>query len=140
MTHAGDDLRHVAGSAVGSAVGSAFGWGRAAVGALDAAVVEQLDRLPAPLAAASHQARALLTALTRMPLPTAEVQALVEQLHAQRRSIQAMEAQLAALDHQLKLLEDSLRPVEVWVGQVQELRDALTRSEQDRSDPPGPRR
>lgn len=117
MTRAGDELRHVA--------GSAFGWTRAAVGALDSAVADQLDHLPAPLAAAGHQARELVTALVRMPLPTAEVQALVEQLHAQRRSIQAMEAQLAALDHQLKLLEDSLHPVEVWVGQVQELRDSV---------------
>lgn len=118
MSRAGDGVRHAA--------GSALGWTRAAVGALDAAVVEQLDHLPAPLAAAGHQARELVTALTGMPLPTAEVQALVEQLHAQRRSIQAMEAQLTALDHQLQLLEDSLRPVEVWVGQVQELRDAVS--------------
>ena len=66
-----------------------------------------------------------MTALLGMPLPTAEVQALVEQLHAQRHSIQAMEAQLTALDHQLKLLEDSLHPVEVWVGQVEALRDAV---------------
>ena len=117
MTRAGDELRHVA--------GSAFGWTRAAAGALDSAVADQLDHLPAPLAAAGHQARALVTALVHMPLPTAEVQALVEQLHAQRRSIQAMEAQLTALDHQLKLLEDSLHPVEVWVGQVQDLRDAV---------------
>ena len=121
MTRAGDDLRHVAGSAVG--------WTRAAVGALDTAVTDQLDHLPAPLAAAGHRTRELVGALTRMPLPTAEVQALVEQLHAQRRSIQAMEAQLTALDHQLRLLEDSLRPVEVWVGQVQELRDSVLGAE-----------
>lgn len=119
MSRAGDELRQAA--------GTAYGWGRAAVGAIDGALIDQLGHLPGPLASVGQQVRDVLRALARLPLPTDEVQALVEQLHAQRQSIQAMEAQLSALDHQLRLLEQSLHPLEVWVGQVQDLRESLVR-------------
>ncbi len=114
MSAAGQELRHAAGSAVG--------WTRAAVGAVDAAVN---DRLPAPLFAAGHQAREALRALARLPLPTQEAQALLEALHAQRRSIEAMQAQLTAFDHQLELLEESLRPLEAMAERIESLRDSL---------------
>ncbi len=123
MSRTGDDLRQLS--------GTAYGWSRAAVGAIDGALIDQLGHLPGPLAAVGQQVRDVLRALARLPLPTDEVQALVEQLHAQRRSIQAMEAQLAALDHQLRLLEQSLHPLEVWVGQVQDLRESLVREHVD---------
>ena len=117
MSATGQELRHAAGSAVG--------WTRAAVGVVDAAVSDGLDHLPAPLSAAGHQARGTLRALVRLPLPTEEVQALLEALHAQRRSIEAMQAQLAAFDHQLQLLEESLRPLETMAERIESLRDSL---------------
>lgn len=107
------------------AAGTALGWTRSAVGAVEDAITGQLDHVPASWASATRQVATALEALTSIPLPTEEVQVLLEQLHAQRRSIEAVQAQLAALDHQLRVMEDSLHPLEVWVGQLQTLRDSL---------------
>ena len=117
MTWVGKELRHAAGSAVGHT--------RDAAEALDAALAAAFDGLPPPVAAAGQQARDALRVLARVTLPVDEVQVVVEQLHAQRQSLQAVQAQMAALDHQLELLESALAPVEQWVERVQDLRAAI---------------
>ena len=117
MTRVGDEVRHAAGSAVGHT--------RDAAEALDTALAAVLAGLPSPVTAAGQQARDALRVLAHVTLPVDEVQVLVEQLHAQRQSLQAVQAQMAALDHQLELLESALAPVEHWVGRLQDLRDAV---------------
>ena len=71
----------------------------------------------------------MLTSLRRFadqaPPLTAEIGVLVQEVHAKRLSIQALQAELAALDAQLEVLEKSLAPVEAWALQWNRLRSSL---------------
>lgn len=71
----------------------------------------------------------MLTSLRRFvdqaPPLTAEIGVLVQEVHAKRLSIQALQAELAALDAQLDVLEKSLAPVEAWALQWNHLRSSL---------------
>lgn len=71
----------------------------------------------------------MLTSLRRFvdqaPPLTAEIGVLVQEVHAKRLSIQALQAELAALDAQLDVLEKSLAPVEAWALQWNHLRASL---------------
>lgn len=62
----------------------------------------------------------------QLPPVTAELEILVQEVHAKRVSIQALQAELAALDRQLEVLERSLVPVEAWSRQWNRMRATLT--------------
>jgi hypothetical protein len=62
----------------------------------------------------------------QLPPVTAELDILVQEVHAKRVSIQALQAELATLDRQLEVLERSLAPVEAWSRQWNRMRASLT--------------
>lgn len=62
----------------------------------------------------------------QLPPVTVELDILVQEVHAKRVSIQALQAELAALDRQLEVLERSLAPVEAWSRQWNRMRVSLT--------------
>jgi hypothetical protein len=62
----------------------------------------------------------------QIPSITAEFDVLVQELHAKRLSIQALQAELAALDAQLDVLEQSLAPVQMWSGQWNRMTHSLS--------------
>jgi hypothetical protein len=61
----------------------------------------------------------------QVPPLTAEFDVLVEEVHAKRISIQAMQAELAALDRQLEVLERTLTPMQAWTRQLQRVQRSL---------------
>ena len=61
----------------------------------------------------------------QVPSITAELDVVVNEVHAKRLSIQALQAELAALDQQLEVLEKSLVPVQGWSRQWNRLRRSL---------------
>ena len=62
----------------------------------------------------------------QLPPVTVELDILVQEVHAKRVSIQALQAELAALDRQLEVLERSLAPVEAWSRQWNRMRASLS--------------
>lgn len=62
----------------------------------------------------------------QVPPFTAELDVLVQEIHANRPSIQALQAELTALDKQLDILERSLAPLQTWTHQWGRMRQALT--------------
>jgi hypothetical protein len=64
--------------------------------------------------------------IEQTPPITAEFDVLVEEIHAQRLTVQALQAELSAFDHQLDVLEKSLAPLESWTRQWARLRQSLT--------------
>ena len=99
---------------------------RAVVELMTAAGSGALGVVPEPVPAAVAR---MLTSLRRFveqaPPLTAEIDVLVQEVHAKRLSIQALQAELAALDKQLEVLERSLAPVEAWALQWNRLRSSL---------------
>lgn len=59
------------------------------------------------------------------PTLTAEFGILVDEVHAKRLSIQALQAELSALDRQLEVLERTLAPVQAWSEQWNRIQHAL---------------
>lgn len=100
---------------------------RAVVEGVTAAGAGALGAMPDPVPAA---VTGMLTSLRQLveqaPALTAEFEVLVQEVHAKRLSIQALQAELAALDTQLGVLERSLAPVEAWARQWNRLRSSLT--------------
>lgn len=92
--------------------------GSGAIGAIPDPVPSAVTRMLASLRQLAEQA----------PPFTAELHILIEEVHAKRLSIQALQAELVALDHQLEVLERSLTPVEAWSRQWERLQRSLTRS------------
>lgn len=87
---------------------------------------EALGRMPEPVPAAVNRMLASLGQLAeQVPPLTAELDVLIEEVHAKRLSIQALQAELSALDHQLEVLERSLGPVEVWSRSWRRLQQSL---------------
>lgn len=89
--------------------------------------------------ALGHAPEPVPTAVTRMlsslrqlaeqaPPLTAEIDILVEEVHAKRLSIQAVQAELATLDRQLEVLERTLAPVEAWSKHWERLQRSLVES------------
>lgn len=98
-----------------------------------------LGRVPEPVPTAVTRMLASLRQLAEQTPPiTAELDVLIEEVHAKRKSIQALQAELAALDHQLEVLERSLAPVEAWSRQWARLQHTLTESLSLPEEPPGP--
>lgn len=90
---------------------------------------EALGRVPEPVPAAVRQmVGALLEVTDQMPPVTAELGVIIEQVHAQRKSVQALQAQLTAMDRQLELLERTLAPVEAWQHNWERVRASLRES------------
>jgi hypothetical protein len=99
--------------AVASLVGSVGG---GALGAMPEPVPTTVTRMLSSLQQLIDQA----------PPFTAEFDVLVEELHAQRLTVQALQAELTAFDHQLEIIEKSLAPLESWAHQWTRLRQSLT--------------
>lgn len=85
-----------------------------------------LGVVPEPVPATVVRMLASLRQLAeQVPPVTAELDVLVQEVHAKRLSIQALQAELAALDRQLEVLEQSLAPVEAWSRQWNRIRTTL---------------
>lgn len=61
----------------------------------------------------------------QVPPLTAELDVLVDEVHAKRLSIQALQAELNALDRQLEVLERALTPLQAWSRQWERLQRGL---------------
>lgn len=86
-----------------------------------------LGALPDPVPATLNRMLSALNQLAdQMPALTAELDVVVNEVHAKRLSIQALQAELGALDDQLEVLERSLAPVQAWSRQWSRLRHSLT--------------
>ncbi len=88
-----------------------------------------LGMVPEPVPSAVTRMLVSLRQLAEQAPPlTAELDVLVDEVHAKRLSIQALQAELAALDRQLDVLERSLTPLQAWGRQWERLQRALTRT------------
>jgi len=86
-----------------------------------------LGALPEPVpATVTRMLGALQQLVDQAPPFTAEFDVLVEELHAQRLTVAALQAELSAFDHQLEVIEKSLAPLESWAHQWTRLRQSLT--------------
>lgn len=72
-----------------------------------------------------HAVASLVRSVDQLPSVTEQLDVLMAEVHAQRLSLQALEAELAALDLQLGVLERSLAPVAAWSHQSSRLRASL---------------
>lgn len=72
-----------------------------------------------------HVLATVVRSLDQLPSVTEQLDVLVAEVHAQRLSLQALQAELAALDLQLGVLERSLAPVAAWSHQSSRLRASL---------------
>jgi hypothetical protein len=85
-----------------------------------------LGVLPEPVpGAVTGMLSAMRQLSEQMPPVTAELDVLVEEVHAKRLSIQALQAELRALDSQLAVLERTLAPVQDWTRRWERLRGSL---------------
>jgi hypothetical protein len=89
--------------------------GRGALGVMPEPVPSAVTRMLGAMRQLSEQ----------MPPVTAELDVLVDEVHAKRLSIQALQAELAALDAQLAVLERTLAPVQDWTRHWERLRTSL---------------
>jgi hypothetical protein len=97
-----------------------------------------LGAMPEPVPATVNMMLRSLQQLSDVAPPlTAEFEVLVEQLHAQRLTVQALQAELLAYDHQLEVLEKSLAPMESWARQWARLRQSLTETLHSAAPEPG---
>jgi hypothetical protein len=86
-----------------------------------------LGAMPEPLpATVTRMLGSLQQLMDQVPPITAELDVLIQELHAKRLTVQALQAELSAFDHQLDILEKSLAPMEGWVHQWARLRQSLT--------------
>lgn len=95
-----------------------------------------LSAAPEPVPTAVNKMLASIRELAELAPPvTVEIDVLVEEVHAKRLSIQAIQAELTALDHQLEVLEKALAPVQGWTRQWERMRRAVTGSLEVPSEP-----
>lgn len=73
----------------------------------------------------SRMLTSMRTIAEQAPQLTDELDVLVEEVHAKRLSIQALQTELGALDHQLQILEATLVPVQTWTHQWGRVQHAL---------------
>ncbi|HEY5247033.1 MAG TPA: hypothetical protein VIJ15_01080 [Dermatophilaceae bacterium] len=99
---------------------------------------EALGSMPEPVPATfTRMLRSLQQLIDQAPPLTAEFDILIEEIHAQRLTMQALQAELAAFDHQLSVLESSLAPLEGWTHQWARMRQSLTETLQAAAPKPG---
>lgn len=97
-----------------------------------------LGAMPEPLpATVTRMLRSLQQLIDQAPPVTAELDILVQELHAKRLTVKALQAELSAFDHQLDVLEKSLAPLESWVHQWARLRQSLTETLHSAASEPG---
>ena len=100
---------------------------RAVVELMASAGSGALGLVPEPVpATVTRMLTAMRELADQLPPVTAELDILVQEVHAKRISIQALQAELAALDRQLEVLERSLAPVEAWSRQWTRMRATLS--------------
>ena len=88
---------------------------------------DALAAMPEPVpATVTRMLKSLQHLIDQAPPLTEEVSVLIEEIHAQRLTVQALQAEMAAFDHQLDVLEKSLAPLETWTHQWSRLRQSLT--------------
>lgn len=86
-----------------------------------------LGVLPHQLAEAINGTVTALAGISDLvPALGSEIDAVADQLHAQRLSIQAVAAQLTALDGQLAVLENALVPLQGWSHQLTDVGAAVS--------------
>jgi hypothetical protein len=86
-----------------------------------------LSAMPEPVpATVTRMLKSLQQLIDQAPPLTEEISVLIEEIHAQRLTLQALQAEMAAFDHQLDVLEKSLAPLETWTHQWARLRQSLT--------------
>ena len=99
---------------------------RALVELMGAAGSGALGVVPEPVpATVTRMLTSLRHFVDQAPPLTAEIDVLVQEVHAKRLSIQALQGELSALDAQLEVLERSLAPVEAWARQWNRMRTSL---------------
>jgi hypothetical protein len=82
--------------------------------------------VPAPALDSVNRMLVSMRSLAEQAPPlSAEIDVLVDELHAKRLSIQAITAELTVLDQQLEILERTLGPVQQWSSRWQEIQHAL---------------
>ena len=102
---------------------------RAVVDLVTSAGETALGHVPQPVPSAVTRMLSSLRQLAEQAPPlTAELGVLIEEVHAKRLSVQALQAELGALDRQLEVLERSLAPLESWTHQWSRIQHALTES------------
>lgn len=112
---------------------------RAVVELMSSAGSGALGAMPEPVpASVARMLTSMRHLVDQLPPVTAEIDILIEEVHAKRLSIQALQAELAALDNQLGVLERSLAPVEAWSRQWARISKSL-RKTLDVDTPPGHR-
>ena len=87
------------------------------------------------LGSVSRMLASLRTIAEQAPQLTDELDVLVEEVHAKRLSIQALQTELGALDHQLQILEATLGPVQTWTHQWGRVQHALLSTLDNSSQP-----
>ena len=98
-----------------------------------------LGAMPEPVpTTVTRMLKSLQQLIDQAPPFTAEFDVLVEELHAQRLTVQALQAELTAFDHQLEVIEKSLAPLESWAHQWAQLRQSLTETLHSAPPEPGP--
>lgn len=86
-----------------------------------------LGAIPEPVPATVNRMLGSLQQIIEQAPPfSAELDILLQELHAKRLSVQALQAELSAFDHQLEVLEKSLAPMENWTNQWTRLRESLS--------------
>ena len=86
-----------------------------------------LGAMPEPLpSTVTRMLSSLQQLIDQAPPITDELEILIQELHAKRLTVKALQAELSAFDHQLDVLERSLMPMESWVRQWSRLRQSLT--------------
>lgn len=86
-----------------------------------------LGVLPEPVpATVTRMLVSLRQLVEQMPQVTLELDVLVQEVNAKRKSVQALQAELAVLDSQLEMLERTLVPVQAWSRQWNRMRRSLT--------------
>lgn len=86
-----------------------------------------LGVMPEPVPATiTRMLKSLQQLIDQAPPLTQEISILIEEIHAQRLTVQGLQAGMAAFDHQLDVLEKSLAPLETWTHQWARLRQSLT--------------
>lgn len=100
---------------------------RAVVALVGSAGSGALSAVPQPVAApVTRMLISLQQLIEHAPPLTEELDVVLEEVHAKRLTVQALQAELAAFDSQLDILQKSLAPLEVWAHQWTQLRQSLT--------------
>lgn len=100
---------------------------------------EALGVIPEPVSApVTRMLNSLQQFIDLAPPFIDEFEVLVEELHAQRLTVQALQAELSAFDHQMGLIEKSLAPLESWIHQWSRLRQSLAQTPEHPAAPKHP--